>query len=131
MGVDKTDEDIAIFQDKGMVNDDDILKIFVDMADNDGDQLIDLNELLTILELGDKKLDDREMFTKLMKAADTDGNGFISASELKNIMLKTKADEVEADDVDEGVKMIISIADANGDKRLSIEVAVNMFGGGP
>merc|ERR1719219_1695229 len=93
--------------------------------------MLDLNELLTILELGEEKVDERAIFTKLMKSADKDGNGFISATELKNFMTKLKLIGSDSDSEDDFIPMMMSIADTNGDKKLSIEEAVNMFVGGP
>ena len=66
-----------------------------------------------------------------MKSADKDGNGFISATELKNFMTKLKLlgsdSDSDSDSDDDFIPMMMSIADTNGDKKLSIEEAVNMF----
>merc|ERR1711936_162120 len=133
--LDKTKKEAGFFKDEEMVNDHEVLKLFMELADKDGDEMLDLNELLTILELGEEKVDERAMFTKLMKSADKDGNGFISATELKNFMTKLKLVGSDSDsDSDDGIDvipMMMSLADTNGDKKLSIEEAVNMFVGGP
>lgn len=99
------------------------------MADRDGDKLVNLKELLIILELGDEKIDQKEMFTKMIKAADKDGSGFLTAAELKDFVLKMKFEE--EDEVDDTVKMFMMMIDTDGDKKLKIEEVVSFFTDGP
>merc|ERR1712030_112888 len=49
----KSGNDAAFITDKKMLDDDDVLRMFIDVADRDGDKLVNLKELLIILELGD------------------------------------------------------------------------------
>jgi len=124
-----TGSDACFITDKEMLDDEKTLKMFVTVADRDGDNLINLDELLLILDLGDEKLDEKEMFKKMLKASDQDGNGFISAEELKTFALTLKFEDV--DDVDEMVKMFSMMADADGDRKLSIDELLTLFTEGP
>merc|ERR1711936_963809 len=105
-------------------------KMFVAVADRDGDNLINLDELLYIFELGDEKPEKKEMFTKMLKAADTDKNGFISANELKTFATTLKLEDDE-DEIEEMVKMFMMMGDSDGDRKLSIEELVTFFTEGP
>jgi len=125
----ETGNDVAFITNKEMLNDEKALKMFVSCADKSGDKLINLDELLYILDLGEEKVDQKEVFTLMIKAADLDGNGFISAEELKNFALTLKLEE--EDEVDGIVNMFMSMGDTDGDRKLSIEEVTKLFTEGP
>merc|ERR1711970_985499 len=117
--------DACFITDKEMLDDEKTMKIFVAVADRDEDNLINLDELLYILDLGDEKPDEKEMFKKMLKASDQDVNGFISADELKTFALTLKLEE--EDEIDEMVKMFTMMADVDGDRKLSIDELLTFF----
>merc|ERR1712183_1124596 len=114
----ETGSDACFITDKEMLDDEKTMKIFVAVADRDEDNLINLDELLYILDLGDEKPDEKEKFKKMLKASDQDGNGFISADELKTFALTLKLEE--EDEIDEMVKIFTMMADVDGDRKLRI-----------
>eukprot|EP00092_Neocalanus_flemingeri_P026651 GFUD01028892.1.p1 GENE.GFUD01028892.1~~GFUD01028892.1.p1 ORF type:complete len:235 (+),score=96.67 GFUD01028892.1:131-835(+) len=94
--------------------------------DTDGDKMVSLDELLK--GMGDEKVDASEMFMiNMIKGADKDGNGFINAAELKAIMEAMKDEDDDDDEIP--VEFIMNLADADGDKKLSIQELVNAFTG--
>merc|ERR1711936_1432726 len=125
----ETGSDACFITDKEMLDDEKTMKIFVAVADRDEDNLINLDELLYILDLGDEKPDEKEMFKKMLKASDQDGNGFISADELKTFALTLKLEE--EDEIDEMVKIFTMMADVDGDRKLSIDELLTFFTEGP
>merc|ERR1711936_890251 len=110
----ETGGDACFITDKEMLDDEKTMKIFVAVADRDEDNLINLDELLYILDLGDEKPDEKEMFKKMLKASDQNGDGFISADELKTFALTLKLEE--EDEIDEMVKIFTMMADVDGDR---------------
>merc|ERR1719397_145356 len=120
--------DAAFITNKKMLDDDDTLKMFIEITDRDGDKLVNLNELLIIMD--SEKLDHKEMLAKLVKAADKDGNGLITAEELKFLVVKAGF-ETDENDATEMANMFISMGDLDGDKKLKIEEVVNLFTDGP
>merc|ERR1719186_104122 len=121
--------DAAFISDKKMLDNDDSLRMFIEVADRDGDKLINLNELLIMMDLGDEKMDHKEMFTKLVKAADKDGNGLITTEELR-FMIVTAGFE-EEDEASGMANMFMAMGDTSGDKKLKIEEVVSLFIDGP
>merc|ERR1712071_597176 len=113
------------------------MEMVMDMVDGDGDKMVTLNELVKGLKVGDGETDDdvdddvdeKEMFKRMIRAADKDGNGFLSAAELKGFMLEMKMEDKDDEDIDENVKMFFMIADTDGDKKLKIEEVINFYTG--
>merc|ERR1711910_281254 len=109
----ETGSDACFITDKEMLDDEKTMKIFVAVADRDEDNLINLDELLYILDLGDEKPDEKEMFKKMLKA----------------FALTLKLEE--EDEIDEMVKIFTMMADVDGDKKLSIDELLTFFTEGP
>jgi calmodulin len=121
--------DIAFISDKKMLENNDSLDMFIEVADRDGDKLINLNELLIIMDLGDEKLDSEEEIKEAFKVFDKDGNGLITTEELR-FMIVTAGFE-EEDEASGMAKMFMTMGDKRGDKKLKIEEVVNLFVDGP
>ena len=114
---------------KEMVEDDETMEMVMDMMDGDGDKMISLNELLKILDI-DEKMDyfyEKEMLKRVIKAADKDGNGFLSAAELKECMLELELEDEDDEDIDNNVNMFFMMADADGDRKLKIEEVISFL----
>ncbi|KAI9286661.1 hypothetical protein BC943DRAFT_321138 [Umbelopsis sp. AD052] len=75
----------------------------------------------TFIEQSSEKTADQELM-EAFKAFDKDGNGYISASELKS-MMRSLGDRVS----DEDVQKIIADVDANGDGMVSYEEYLTMM----
>merc|ERR1719495_226435 len=94
-----------------------MMNMVFNMADEDGDKMVSLDELLKLLEIGEQKEKDPfEMMMKMLKAADEDGDGFLDEEELTKFMNSTSG---RAPDV----KFLMQAADTNGDGKVSIEEA--------
>merc|ERR1712168_1682844 len=75
-----------------------MMNMVFNMADEDGDKMVSLDELLKLLEIGEEKdKDPYEMMMKMLKAADEDGDGFLDEEELTKFMNSTsgKAPDVK------------------------------------
>merc|ERR1719320_419420 len=90
-----------------------MVSMVFNMADEDGDKMVSLEELLKLLEIGEEKdKDPFEMMMKMLKAADED--------ELTKFMSSTSAKSVD-------VKFLMQAADTNGDGKVSIEEATKFL----
>ena len=98
-----------------------MVNMVFNMADEDGDKMVSLEELLKLLEIGEEKdKDPFEMMMKMLKAADEDGDGFLDEEELTKFMSSTSAKSVD-------VKFLMQAADTNGDGKVSIEEAAKFL----
>merc|ERR1719250_2229 len=92
-----------------------------DLEKNMNENMVSLEELLKLLEIGEEKdKDPFEMMMKMLKAADEDGDGFLDEEELTKFMSSTSAKSVD-------VKFLMQAADTNGDGKVSIEEAAKFL----
>ena len=106
------------------------VEMIMGMVDADGDKMVSLQELLRLLEIGNNDDEDgRELAISMIKAADKDGNGYLTAGELKELLMKM--DPKDEEDMDETVAMFIKMGSANGDKKLKVEEAIKLFTADP
>ena len=102
------------------------VEMIMGMVDQDGDKMVSLQELLRLLEIGNNADEDgKELAINMIKAADKDGNGYLTAGELKELLMKMDPEDEE--DMDETVAMFIKMGSANGDKKLKVEEAIKLF----
>merc|ERR1712125_51744 len=94
----------------------------INEVDADGNGTIDFPEFLTMRarKMGDT--DSEEEIVEAFKVFDKDGNGFISAAELRHVMtnLGEKLTDEEADEM-------IREADVDGDGQINYEEFVKMM----
>ena len=102
------------------------VEMIMGMVDQDGDKMVSLQELLRLLEIGNNADEDgKELAISMIKAADKDDNGYLTAGELKELLMKMDPEDEE--DMDETVAMFIKMGSANGDKKLKVEEAIKLF----
>merc|ERR1712243_144420 len=113
------DDEKEDFKNKGMC------EMVIAAVDGDGDKAVTLEELMKVIN---EEMDDETMFRNLLKNADKDGDGLISAEELKTLMLKMDPEE---DDVDMTVNMIIRMCSHDSSKKIKPDELISFFTEGP
>ncbi len=93
-----------------------ILDVKTNEVDTDGNGTIDLSEFLRMMLDKTQKTDMEEEIREAFQVFDKDGNGFISAAELRHVManLGEKLTEQELD-------QMIKEADIDGDGQVNYE----------
>merc|ERR1711892_975133 len=111
--------------DKAVAENNDAIEMLMSMVDGDGDKMVTCEELLKLLELGTDEDDGKQIVISMIKAADTDGNGYLTASELKEVLLTMNpADKA---DIDKNIDMFMRMASTDGEKRIKIEEAIKLL----
>merc|ERR1711892_1618131 len=111
--------------DKAVAENNDAIEMLMSMVDGDGDKMVTCEELLKLLELGTDEDDGKQIVISMIKAADTDGNGYLTASELKELLLTMNpADKA---DIDKNIDMFMRMASTDGEKRIKIEEAIKLL----
>lgn len=90
--------------------------------DADGNGTVDFPEFLTMMARKMKDTDSEEEILEAFKVFDKDGNGFISAAELRHIMTNL-GEKLTDEEVDE----MIREADIDGDGQINYEEFVKMM----
>ena len=97
-------------------------KFSIYQIDTDGSGTIDFPEFLTMMARKMKDTDSEEEILEAFKVFDKDGNGFISAAELRHIMTNL-GEKLTDEEVDE----MIREADIDGDGQINYEEFVKMM----
>ena len=93
--------------------------------DNDGNGTMDFPEFLSLMVKKMKDTSSDEKILDVFKSFDKDGNGYVSASELRSIMMSLG--EILTDvEVDE----MIREADTNGDGQIDYDEFIQMMSSG-
>ena len=100
------------------------MELLMNILDTDGDKMLTCDELLKTLELENDKVG-KIIMMNMIKAADKNGDGFLTVAELKELFLKWHPED--AADIDNNVDMFIKMASSDGDKKLKIEEAVRLY----
>merc|ERR1711915_123628 len=103
--------------------------IFV-LLDADEDGKLSERELCSLAMYGSTSDLENLLMTVCMYAADKDNNGWLTAAELKEMLMKM-APEDEKDSVDELVKMLMMMINTDDDTKVSIDAVVDFFVKGP
>jgi len=98
------------------------LQDMINEVDADSSGAIDFPEFLTMMARKMKDTDSEEEIREAFRVFDKDGNGFISAAELRHVMtnLGEKLSDVEVDEM-------IREADIDGDGQINYEEFVKMM----
>ncbi|KAI8988919.1 calmodulin [Pilobolus umbonatus] len=94
----------------------------VNEVDRDGNGLIDFPEFLTMLGRKERETNSREEIEEAFKVFDKDGNGHISAAELRHVMTSL-GEKLTEEEVDE----MIREADVDGDGQIDYQEFVTMM----
>ena len=98
------------------------LQDMINEVDADGNGTIDFPEFLTMMARKMKDTDSEEEIIEAFKVFDKDGNGYISAAELRHIMTNL-GEKLTDEEVDE----MIREADIDGDGQINYEEFVHMM----
>jgi calmodulin len=98
------------------------LKDMIHEVDADGDGTIDFAEFLDLMARKMKDADSDEELKEAFKVFDKDQNGFISAAELRHVMINLGEKLT-----DEEVNEMIREADVDGDGQVNYEEFVKMM----
>jgi len=94
----------------------------INEVDLEGNGTIDFPEFLSMMARKMKETDSEEEILEAFKVFDKDGNGFISAAELRDIMTNL-GEKLTDEEVDE----MIREADVDGDGKINYEEFVKMM----
>ncbi|KAH9548283.1 hypothetical protein CY35_11G080200 [Sphagnum magellanicum] len=98
------------------------LKDMIHEVDADGDGTIDFSEFLDLMARKMKDADSDEELKEAFKVFDKDQNGFISAAELRHVMINLGEKLT-----DEEINEMIREADVDGDGQVNYEEFVKMM----
>merc|ERR1719382_330191 len=98
------------------------LQDMINQVDADGNGTIDFPEFCTLMARKMKDTDTEEELIEAFKVFDRDGNGFISAAELRHVMTNL-GEKLTDEEVDE----MIREADVDGDGQINYEEFVKMM----
>ncbi|XP_022334727.1 neo-calmodulin-like isoform X1 [Crassostrea virginica] len=101
------------------------LQDMINEVDYDESGTIDFDEFLQMMARKMRDTDTTEELKEAFKVFDKDGNGFISASELRHVM-KSLGERLTDEEVDEMIKE----ADLDGDGQVNYEEFVKMMASG-
>lgn len=96
----------------------------INEVDTDGNGTIDFREFLDLMAHKMKDFDSDEELREAFKVFDKDQNGYISAAELRHVMINLGEKLTE-----EEVEMMIKEADTDGDGQVNYEEFVRMMNG--
>merc|ERR1711970_509679 len=115
---------------KGMKEDmknKDMMEMIISSIDSDGDSMISLEEFFMMLGC-EKEGNEKQMFMNMIRSADKNKDGFISAKEMKELSKKMGGGMFETE---KDFQMLLMVADLDGDRKISIEEIASFFTDGP
>merc|ERR1712236_25231 len=88
-----------------------------------GDNMISLEEFFMMLDC-DKEGNEKQMLMNMIRSADKNKDGFISAKEMKELSKKMGGGMFETE---KDFKILLMMADLDGDRKISIEEMASVF----
>ena len=98
------------------------LKEMIDEVDLDGNGEIDVEEFVTLMNRRSKETDTEEVIINAFKVFDIEGNGLLSITDMRHIMINMTNSGLE-DDLDD----ILINADTDGDGFIKYEEFIRML----
>jgi len=120
IATEKYESDKKMYKNKGMVD-----ALLFALDDNEDGELT----LQELLKLADSGMDDEmgvKMFKRLVDNADKDKDGFLTAKEMKVMMLMMQPDEDEKE-LEEMISFMIRMMSRDGSKKVKTDVVVKYF----
>ena len=102
--------------------DDEQLGTLIRQVDTDENGIIDFEEFLTLMQLGQEEESEEADMLAAFKEFDLDGDGFIDKEELKNVMVNLGEEMSE-----EELKNMMKNADSDGDGQVDYNEFVKMM----
>ena len=106
------------------------LPALMDHLDVDKDGMLTLEEMSKLAEYGTTANLPKMLITAVIYAADKDNNGWITAAELKDILI-SMAPPDQKDQVGEVVGMLMSMLAEDDSSKAKIDVVIDFLGKGP
>lgn len=94
----------------------------INEVDTDGNGTIDFKEFISLMATKMKDSDSEQELKEAFKVFDKDGNGYISAAELRHVMTNL-GEKLTDEEVDEMIKE----ADTDGDGQVNYDEFVKMM----
>jgi len=98
------------------------LRDMIHEVDQDGSETIDFPEFLTLMSRKMQDTDTEEEIKEAFRVFDKDGNGFISAAELRHVMMNL-GEKLSNEEIDDMIKE----ADIDGDGQINYAEFVKMM----
>ena len=106
------------------------VEALMDIADEDKDKLLSMDEIMKLMTLLQED-DGKGLMQKIFRNADKDGNGYLTAKELKDLFKVLALVDEPQEDIDEMLGFILAMGEGpKGEKKLKIEEAMKFFGCG-
>merc|ERR1719348_510815 len=118
---------LELGDDPESMKDKDKMEIIISVLDSDGDNMISLEEFFMMLDC-EKEGNEKQMFMNMIRSADKNKDGFISAKEMKELSKKMGGGMFETE---KDFQMLLMMADLDGDRKISIEEMASFFIDGP
>ncbi|XP_078437444.1 uncharacterized protein LOC144708023 [Wolffia australiana] len=116
------DELTSVIRSLGNVVNQDEIQEMIDEVDVDHNGTVDFHEFISIMTSKTKDADASDELTEAFKVFDRDQNGYISADELRNVMINLGENMS-----DEEVDQMIREADLDGDGQVNFDEFVRMM----
>merc|ERR1712183_859207 len=114
---------LELGDDPESMKDKDKMEMIISVLDSDGDNMISLEEFFIIFNC-EKEGNEKQRLMNMIRSADKNKDGFISAKEMKELSKKMGGGMFETE---KDFQMLLMMADLDGDRKISIEEMASVF----